>query len=1082
MTDKRADQRPTAHDDDEVFVCPASFTQEALWFLDQVEPGRPTYNIPNAFELRGTIDWAVFQQCVDHLVARHESLRTAFASRDEGPVQVIAPNARALVEHIAVVDAASAENQACRLIATEATTPFDLSQPPLLRVKALSTDPKRHIVTFTFHHIVADGWSMAVFFQEFGQLYNARASGRDAALPPLPIQFADYTIWQRGRLTPELKESQLGYWREALRGGPDTVELPTDRPRPTAASGRGATEWYAIDGEVTSRLRELCRSEQATTFMGVVTLINVLLARHTGQYDLMVGTPMASRIRQELEGAVGFFANTLVLRSVLSPDISFREALRRVRAATLGAYKNADVSFSQVVATVRPERTSAANPLFQVMCAFQNVPNALLEIDGIELQQINTSSGTAKFDLLFEFQERSRHIAASLEYSTDLFDQETIARWIARLQTLTANASRTPDMPIGRLSVLPQDERSLIAQWNDTAVQRAESETVVTGFERQVAQTPSAPAVQCGHVTLTYDVLNQSANRFARFLQRTGVGLADRVGICLDRSVDLAVAVLGVLKAGAAYVPLDPAYPAERLSFMAEDADVKFVLADQNPAAKALPNRKVILDLQECLATANSLSGHNLELPITAATPLFVMYTSGSTGRPKGVVMPHGPLFNLIAWQLTRNEPNLKTAQYGSISFDASFHEIFATWLAGGRLVIVPESSRRQADELLEILQDEGIERIFIPFIGLQLLAETAVARNLFPASLREVQTAGEQLRITPAIRTFFERLNGSPLDNHYGPTEAHVVTAHRLTGSPTDWPELPPIGTPISNARIHLLDAQMQLAPIGAVADLWIGGSCLADGYWRRPELTSERFVVAEIEGRPERLYRSGDRARYLRDGAIDFLGRNDDQVKIRGYRVEPAEIEVALEKHPAVKQAAVVTRKRGSGPVLIAFYVAVEGMQVVHADLGAHLAKHLPDYMIPAAFVALPIFPVTPSGKIARRELPELKALEQVHPKSAAAPTDRVEEQVMSIWQEVLGVPDIGVDDGFFEIGGHSLDAVRVVGRVEKHLGVSVRLSDFFAGPTVKAIAAIVRHRLGTGAATVPTAIQRLKRPQRG
>ena len=586
-----------------------------------------------------------------------------------------------------------------------------------------------------------------------------------------------------------------------------------------------------------------------------------------------------------------------MLRSVLSPDISFREALRRVRTATLGAYRHADISFSQVVAAVRPERSNAANPLFQVMCAFQNVPNALLEIESVEVRQINSSSGTSKFDLLFEFQERARHIAASLEYSTDLFDQETILRWIERLQTLTAAATQAPDVPIGRLPLLPVAERALLAQWNDTAIARGASDTVVTGFEQQVTLTPNAPAVQFGTLTLTYESLNQRANRFARLLRDKGVGLTDRIGICLERSVELDVALLGVLKAGAAYVPLDPAYPAERLSYMSEDANVKFVLSDQNPSAKALPNRDIVLDMQECLAAAERLSASNLDVPITAASPLFVMYTSGSTGRPKGVVMPHGPLFNLIAWQLTRNQLGLKTAQYGSISFDMSFHEIFATWLAGGLLVIVPETSRRQADELLEIIQRESIERIFIPFIGLQLLAETAVTRNAYPTSLREVQTAGEQLRVTPAIRNFFEHLGRCPLDNHYGPTEAHVVTAHRLTGSPIAWPELPPIGTPITNVRIHLLDAQMQLSPIGAVADLWIGGGCLADGYWRRPELTAERFVVAEIDGRQERLYRSGDRARYQPGGAIDFLGRADDQVKIRGYRVEPAEIEVVLE-----------------------------------------------------------------------------------------------------------------------------------------------------------------------------------------
>jgi amino acid adenylation domain-containing protein len=1032
--------------DDEVFVCPASPTQEGLWYIDQLDPGRSTYNIPAAFELKGAVDWPAFRAAVDELVTRHESLRTGFASTDGAPVQVISPTARVEVQHTSLIGRDDAEAELREQIQTEALTPFDLTTPPLLRVRTYTVTPSRHVIMFVFHHIIADGWSMGVFFHEFGQVYAAFAGGRPSPLTPIAIQYADFSIWHSERLTPELTENQLAYWREALRSAPDALELPTDHPRPPRSSNRGDTTWFTIGADATRRLRELCRTERSTTFMAVVALIDLLIARHTGEYDIVLGTPMAGRVRQELEGTVGFFANALALRTTLAPDISFRQALQRVRAATIGAYEHADLPFRQVVAAARPDRTSAANPLFQVMCAFQTQPNELLELPSIEVRPIDLCTRTAKFDLLFEFRERADRIEGSLEFSTDLFESATIDRWISRFLSLVDAAGSLPDTAIAKLPILPDDERRQIENWNRTAVAHAGGPTVVDAFERQVTARPDAPAVQFGETTLSYRELNRRANRLARLLQGKGVRQGERVGICMERSVDLYVAVLATLKAGGAYLPMDPAYPRDRLAFMAEDGDVKVLLSDGSETPRALPDRSRVIEIAECWTAAQDLSDENLSVPLSARDGCFVMYTSGSTGQPKGVAMPHGPLFNLIAWQLTRSAPRLKTWQYSAISFDVSFQETFSTWAEGGHLVIVPESTRRDAEALLDFIRRQGIERIFLPFVALQLLAETAVAGGRSQTSLREMFTAGEQLRMTPAIRAFFESMPGVTLDNHYGPTEAHVVTAHRLTGSAATWPELPPIGTPIANTRIHLLDASMQPVPIGVVGDLWIAGSCLADGYWRRPDLTAERFVEVEIESgspsvgsldRPKavRMYRSGDRARYAADGAIEFLGRSDHQVKIRGYRIEPAEIEAMLEKHPALKQVAVMPYQGGGGLALAAYYVKSGDVSPTPTDLRDFLKGLVPEYMVPSAFVALEKFPTTPSGKLDRKALPA-PVIQSVS--TSDTPLTETESALAAIWCKLLGVDAVHAADDFFGLGGHSLLAMKLVHEVDRCFSV--------------------------------------------
>jgi amino acid adenylation domain-containing protein len=828
---------------------PLSFAQQRLWFLDQLEPARSVYNVPAVVRMTGKLNVAALVESLDEIVRRHEALRTHIVAAGGRLVQVVAP-AKALT--LRVVDlqglpAAEREEQAMQLARGEAQRPYDLSRDLMLRGTLLCLDDEEHALLLTVHHIAFDGWSLGLFFRELAALYDAFCAGKASPLPELPLQYADFAHWQREWLQGEVLEKQLSYWQQQLEGDLPVLRLPADHPRPALPTFRGGRQSLVLSRSLSESLDGLSRREGVTLFMTLLAAFQTLLHRYTGQDDIAVGSPIAGRNHAEIEGLIGFFVNTLVLRTDLSGDPPFRELLGRVREVALGAYAHQDLPFERLVEELHPGRDLSRTPLFQVMFALQNAPMKALELSGLTLCPLEIDSGTAKFDLTLSMTQEAQGLKGRLEYNTDLFETDTITRMLGHFQSLLEGVAADPDQPLSGLPLLTEPERhQLLVEWNDTAPDYPQDECIHQLFEARAEQTPEAIAVIFEGQQLTYGELNRRANKLAHYLKRLGVKPDALVGICLERSVEMPVGLLGILKAGGAYVPLDPAYPKERLASMLADAKVPVLLTQQPLVAKLAWHKAKVI----CLDSGwEMMAQESTENPIREATPdnlAYVIFTSGSTARPKGVAMGHRALCNLLAWQLqssASHEP-AKTLQFTSLSFDVSFQEIFSTWCSGGTLVLISEKVRREAGAFLPYLTAESVERLFVPFVGLQHLAEAADCGVPVPTSLRETITAGEQLQVTQRIASLFSKLGRCTLQNQYGPTESHVVTAFTLTGSPTGWPSLPPIGRPIANTQIYLLDCYMQPVPIGVPGELYVGGVGLARGYLGQPGLTAERFI----------------------------------------------------------------------------------------------------------------------------------------------------------------------------------------------------------------------------------------------
>jgi amino acid adenylation domain-containing protein len=1042
---------------------PLSFAQQRLWFLAQLEPDSSFYNIAAPVRMAGGVDVEALRRSLDALVARHESLRTTFQVIDDEPVQVIAPS---LPLDLPVVDLTdlpgpAREEEARRLTTLDAQEPFDLVHGPLIRARLIELEAAEHILLLTVHHIVSDGWSMDVLFRDLSALYEAHRDGTAPALPELAVQYADFSLWQRDVLTgPELAR-QLDYWLHKLDGAPPVLELPTDRPRPAVQAFRGGTHTFTLPSALVERVKALGELEGATPFMTLLAAFEVLLHRYTGQHDLVVGTPIANRTRPELEGLVGFFANTLVLRAEVAGEHTFRQLLAHVRDVTLDAYAHQDVPFEKLVEELEPQRSLAHNPLFQVMFTLQNTgrvrPPGITGTDTDAGAGV-IGTGVAKFDLTAFLVETTEGLDLGFEYNSDLFDASTVARMAGHFGNLLAGAVAEPDRPIASLPMLTQSELLQLLEWNATEAPAVE-QSVHGLFEAQAERTPEASSVTAGGETATYAELNERANRVAHRLLRLGVTPDTPVGLCVERSLDMIAGVLGVLKAGGAYVPLDPSYPRQRLALMMEDARLGALITQARLAAKLPLGDESVVVIDDG-AEAEPGDERNPGVPAHPEQLAYVLYTSGSTGRPKGVGMPHRPLVSLVQWQTRRSAlaPGAPTLQFASLSFDVSFQEIFSTLCSGGTLVLVSDHCRRDTEALLRVIASERVQRLFMPYVALQQLAEQARDTAELPDSLREVITAGEQLHVTPQIRELFTRIR-CPLYNQYGPSETHVVTEHELSGSPDSWPALPPIGRPIPGASVQLLDSAGQRVPVGVAADMYLGGLAQARGYLGRPGLTAERFVP-DLEGAAgARLYASGDRARYLPDGTIEFLGRSDDQVKVRGFRVEPGEVESALGGHPDVRQAAVVARPDGSGGRrLIAYVQPAANKHPSTKELRTHLAASLPEHMVPAAYVLLDDLPLTPSGKLDRRRLPDPSGVATTESAEFVAPRTPTEQVLARIWTDLLAVDRVGIHDNFFDLGGHSLLATRVISRVRDELQCDIPLRSLFEFPTVELLALCV------------------------
>jgi len=1038
---------------------PLSFAQRRLWFFDQFEPGSPAYNLVSTVSLQGKLDAVALEKSFSEITRRHEALRTTFDLRDGEPVQIIAPPHPLRLHVVDITHLPEAEQDGIvqNLIHEQTQASFDLKRGPLLRITLVRLKDEEHVLLFAMHHIVSDAWSMSVLVNEIVVLYEAYAAGRELVLPALPIQYADFAAWQRGWLQGDVLEEQFAYWQQQFSGSLPILELPTDRPRPAVQTYNGSSYSFLLTPALSQSIKSLCKAGAVTLFMTLLAAFKVLLYRYTGQQDVIVGSPIANRHRQELEGLIGFFVNTLAMRTDLSGNPTFRELVRRVRETALGAYAHQDLPFEYLVEQLQPNRNLSHSPLAQVFFVLQNAPQHKVELPGLVVTPLKFQAETAKFDLTLYFDELSNQLQGTFEYNTDLFDGETIIRMAQHLQTLLESVVADPSQRISELPLLTEVEsRQLLRDWNDT---RVDYQHICAHqlFEAQVERTPNAVAVALEDKRLSYSELNARANKLAHHLRDLGVCNGDAVGIFMERSLEMIVGVLGVLKAGAACLPLDPSYPDERLSFMLSDAGDPVVLSHRHLAAN-LPEtaaRVTCLD-----ADYDLIARHSDKNPRTSVTPeswIYVIYTSGSTGRPKGVCMSHRALVNLVEWHLTSPVKSARTVQFASLNFDVSFQEMFSTLATGACLLLVRDSVRVNMPALGSFIDENKLERLHLPVVVLQNLAEEFFDKPLTLLSLRELMVGGEQLQITDAIRKLFARLKNCTLYNHYGPSETHVVTSFTLPGDPESWPMLPPLGRPINNTEMYLLDSQLNPVPVGVPGELYIGGACLAHGYLNRTALTAERFIPHPFSAEPgARLYKTGDLARYLNDGNIEFIGRNDFQVKIRGMRIELGEIEVTLRQHESVHEAVITVRHdvaRGEKK-LVAYLVARSGRTIEARQLRDYLRGKLPEYMLPAVFVTLAAFPLTPSGKIDRLALPGPESNLETE-ESYVAPCGALEEVLSTIFAKVLSLERIGVLDNFFDMGGHSLLATQITSRVREAFQVEVPLRKIFEWPTVAGLA---------------------------
>ena len=1037
-------------------VAPLSFAQQRLWFLDELAPGNTFYSISRAYSFRGVLDRDALRGALAAIVRRHEVLRTTFAVLDEQPVQRIAPeqDVELPVFHVEALPGLDREQKVKNWIASETGRPFDLATGPLLRAALLRMGEREHILLLAMHHIVSDGWSIGILLRELAGFYGELSRGTVASLPDLPIQYADFARWQRKWLRGDVLEEQLSYWKQHLKSLP-VLELPSDRPRPPVQSFRGARESISFSSDLVARLRELSQREGGTLYMTLLAAFGVLLAKYTGQKDVVVGSLIAGRNRTEIEGLIGFFINTLVMRMNLSEDQAFRELLRHVREVALGAWAHQDLPFEKLVEELHPARSLAQNPLVQATLTLQNAPVTQLDLPGIASTPVIVETTSTHFDLEVYLTEQPNGLTCTFVYATDLFDRRTIVRMLDHYERLLEDVVSDAGRRISELSILPEAElRLILGDWNRTDAEYPGEKTVHRLFEEQVERTPEAIAVEFEGSQLTYGELNRRSNELALHLCRLGVGPEVLVGICLERSLEMVIAIFGILKAGGAYLPLDPSYPAERLAFMLQDAMPAVVvtesrLANRLPASAA--QRRMCLD--EPWPTAARLGTVSAAATALSENTAYVLYTSGSSGKPKGVSVPHRTVVNLLTSMADRlalgSDDRLLAVT--TLSFDIAALEIYLPLTVGARIVLASREVASSGASLLVALNESG-----------------ATVMQATPSTWRMMIEAGWQGKSPFKILCGGEALSrdlanqlltrATSVLNLYGPTET-TIWSTVYTVSDDDGPV--PIGRPIANTQIYLLDAAGQPVPIGVNGEIYIGGAGVARGYLNRPDLTAERFVANPFCEQPSgRLYRTGDVGRYRPDGNIEYVGRVDEQFKLRGHRIEPGEIEAALVAHPGVNEAVVVVRDKSGDPRLIAYLVASNSNAPRPGDIRAFLKKTLPDSMVPSTFVMLEGIPRTPNGKVDRRALLEPGHDRPELEKQYVAPRDPMELKLTQIWENVLGIEPIGAHDDFFEIGGHSLLAVRLFSQIEKFFDRPLPLAVIFQAPTVESLADRLRQ----------------------
>lgn len=1046
-----------------------SFGQERLWFVEQVEGGMPLYNVSVALRLHGHLSTRAVESAVASIIRRHETLRTQYIS-DHGRLrlEIVEPGAvHATVRcvDLGAIPEVSRESDLNDVLIEEARTVFSLERDILLRAVLFRIAEDDHALQLTLHHIACDGWSIGVLYREFAAFYNESVTGVPAALPELPIAYSDYAQWQRDSLQGAELERLTSYWVNQLRGSPFTVELPTDRARPPLQTFVGRQRHFSFTREAHRALREFCRTADATPFMVLLASLQAVLHRYSGQQTVLVGSPIAARTRTETEDLIGFFANTLVFRADLDDDPSFNELVQRVKRTALDGYAHQEAPFEKVIAQLHPERDRSRSPLFQVMFALQNAPTHRLHLEGLTSTIQGIPRGTSKFDITVAVEENDSGLSAAIEYNSDLFDDVTIemfcAHWCRFLQNAITHAGQRVD---SNAMIGDAERRQLLHEWNATAAAYPSESCVHELFEAQVERTPDAVAVVFDDQHLTYAELNGRANQIAHRLRVLGVSPGTLVGVCVERSFAMLAALIGVLKVGAAYVPLDPNYPDERLRFMLQDTRTPVILTQ--PHLRAALNAAVsgphigssvrLLDVDSGDVQTDPTETIARCGGVTPMSPAYVMYTSGSTGTPKGIVVPHCAVVRLVRGaNYMRFSADEVFLGFAPVSFDASTLEIWGTLLNGAKLALCPPE-RLSPQELGRFIEQQGVTTLWLTSALFQKVVDTALP------SLRGVRQllAGGDVLSLPHVRRVLNELPHCRLINGYGPTENTTFTCCYTV--PRDWPQdrAVPIGTPISNTTAYVLDRERQPVPVGVPGELFAGGDGVALGYLNRPELTAERFVEDPFAGRPgARLYRTGDRVRWLPDGTIEFLGRFDDQVKVRGFRVELGEIEAVLGAHPAVRQAAAVARRDGGSDARLIGYFSLRHPGTLNSvELRAYLRARVPEYMVPAELVELTELPINPSGKVDRVKLPVVYTVAQARDHTYVRPETTVEHELVQVWEGLLPRRPIGMHDDFFEIGGDSLLAARMLWEIEQLRGRKLPLSVLFENATLERLAALL------------------------
>jgi amino acid adenylation domain-containing protein len=1029
---------------------PLSFAQQRLWFLDQLEPQNALYNVPRAIELKGKLDLSALQQALDELARRHEVLRTHFSDIDGEVRQVVSKETRLTlnVSDLTTLPEEIRQQRASDLSQQAASTPFDLGRGPLMRAQLLRLSEQENILVLTNHHIVSDAWSGGILFNELSTCYNAVVAGESPSLEPLPIQYGDFAGWQREWLQGEELQRQLEYWRTQLSGASGVLDLPTDFPRSTEQQVAGDYKFITISRELTSRLNALSQNEGATMFMTLLAAFQILLWRYSGQSDVVIGSPIAGRNRGEIENLLGFFINSLALRADVSPALTFKQLLKQVRETALGAYGHQDLPFEKLVEELHPERHLSRNPIFQVMFQFQNAASPVLEFTDLKATVLDVATNTAKFDLMLAAREENGELLCVIEYSTGLFAGETIDRMLEQYAQLLQAAVSQPDEVISRLSLMTRAQRQeIVHQWNQTATEYPHDVTIDQLFAQQVQRTPDAVALIDGEQEINFDELNLRANRVAHELRNRGVGVEQRVAICVERSAEMIVALFGILKVGAVYVPVEPTFPAERMSFIVEDSQAGLVLT--HSSLRHLFSDTPVLCLDE-LSDGGSVE--DIDGRAIAQNAAHVIYTSGSTGRPKGVISSHSASINRFNWMWEKYPfaADEKCCQKTALSFVDSIWEIFGPLLKGVPLVIIRDDDVKDPARFVSTLAINRVTRLVLVPSLLRAMLDDVDNLSDQLRDLRICVCSGEALPPDLASK-FAAALPQTILINLYGSSEvAADVTCYEVASALTN---NVPIGRPIANTQIYLLDEEFQPVPVGIPGEIFVGGDGLARGYLNQPGLTAERFLPNPFISN-ERLFRTGDVGRYLPDGNIEYRGRRDHQVKLRGFRIELGEIESVLRSHPQITGAALVLQKAGDTKQLIAYFTA-DGTLAI-SELRTFLRSKLPDYMIPAATVQLPQMPLTASGKINRIALLSLGPVTSTE--EFVAPRTPIEELLADIWAVALGLEKVGVTDDFFGLGGHSLLLAGIATRIRETFSIELPLRVLFEAPTIAELA----HRI--------------------